>query len=76
MKVPAMTTLLRFLVAWTLSMPLALTGHATLFDRGGGLIYDSDLDIIWLKNGNHAQTSGYTNPAVAGVVVCGRRSHC
>ena len=50
-------------------------GHAALFDRGGGLIYDSDLDITWLKDGNYAQTSGYTNPAVAGDVVCGRRSH-
>ena len=44
------------------------TGHASRPHRPrdavrprGGLIYDSDLDITWLKDGNYAQTSGYTN---------------
>lgn len=33
--------------------------NATLIDRGGGLIYDSDLNITWLQDANYAKTSGY-----------------
>lgn len=33
--------------------------HATLFDRGGGLIYDDVLNITWLQDANYAMTSGY-----------------
>jgi PEP-CTERM motif len=33
--------------------------HATLFDRGGGLIYDSVLNITWLQDADYARTSGY-----------------
>ncbi|MDI6764623.1 MAG: DUF1566 domain-containing protein [Thermodesulfobacteriota bacterium] len=33
--------------------------HATLWDRGGGLIYDDVLNITWLQDANYAQTSGY-----------------
>ena len=33
--------------------------HATLIDRGSGLIYDTDLDITWLADANYAMTSGY-----------------
>jgi len=33
--------------------------HATLFDRGGGLIYDDVLDITWLQDANYAATSGW-----------------
>jgi PEP-CTERM motif len=38
----------------------ALTGaaQADLFDRGGGMIYDSTLDITWLADMNYARTSG------------------
>jgi hypothetical protein len=32
---------------------------AALIDRGGGLIYDTDLDITWLADANYAKTSGY-----------------
>ncbi len=38
---------------------LALTfsnAQATLFDRGGGLIYDSDLNITWLQDANYSAT--------------------
>jgi hypothetical protein len=28
-------------------------------DRGNGLVYDSDLDITWISDGNYAMTSGY-----------------
>jgi len=33
--------------------------QAALVDRGGGLIYDTDLNITWLADANYAQTSGY-----------------
>jgi len=33
--------------------------QATLIDRGGGMIYDSDLNITWLSDANYAKTSGY-----------------
>ena len=33
--------------------------QAALFDRGGGLIYDSDFNITWLADANYARTSGY-----------------
>ena len=32
---------------------------AVLLDRRGGMIYDTDLNITWLKDANYAQTSGY-----------------
>lgn len=34
---------------------------ATLWDRGGGLIYDDVLDSTWLQNANYAATSGYVS---------------
>ena len=33
--------------------------QATLWDRGGGLIYDDVLNITWLKDPNYAKTSNY-----------------
>jgi hypothetical protein len=38
---------------------VAAPAQAALIDRGGGLIYDTDLDITWLQDANHARTSGY-----------------
>lgn len=35
------------------------TAQATLYDRGGGMIYDSTLNITWLQDANYAKTSGY-----------------
>ena len=35
------------------------SASAALYDRGGGLIYDSDLNITWLQDFNYAKTSGY-----------------
>jgi len=37
----------------------AVSSHATLWDRGGGLIYDDELNITWLQDANYAMTSGY-----------------
>ncbi len=38
---------------------LTISANAELIDRGGGLIYDTDLDITWLQDANYAKTSGY-----------------
>lgn len=35
------------------------SAQASLVDRGGGLIYDTDLNITWLADANYALTSGY-----------------
>jgi len=36
-------------------------GDAALYDRGGGLIYDSDLGITWLQDANYGAGSSYDN---------------
>lgn len=33
--------------------------QAALVDRGGGLIFDTALNVTWLADANYAQTSGY-----------------
>ena len=49
------------ITALTLSLGLvaATAAQAALVDRGGGLIYDTDLNITWLADANYAQTSGF-----------------
>ncbi len=37
----------------------ALTAQADLIDRGGGMIYDTELNITWLQDWNYAKTSNY-----------------
>lgn len=44
-------------VAATLAMTSA--AQAALVDRGGGLIYDTDLNVTWLADANYAKTSSY-----------------
>jgi hypothetical protein len=43
-------------VVFSLMLTMFFSGaaNATLFDRGGGLIYDDALDITWLKDANYA----------------------
>ena len=44
----------------TISMLLTSNpAYTLLIDRGGGLIYDSVLNITWLQDANYAATSGY-----------------
>lgn len=43
----------------TVLLGLASVAHAALIDRGGGLIYDSDLDITWLSDANAARGSAF-----------------
>jgi len=42
-----------------LTLGFVFNANAALIDRGGGLIYDSDLDITWLKDASYAKTTGY-----------------
>lgn len=35
-------------------------GSAALLNRGGGLIYDTDLGVTWLADANYAKTSGFS----------------
>ena len=37
------------------------SAQAALVDRGGGLLYDTVLNITWLQDANYARTSGYCN---------------
>lgn len=37
----------------------SLSAHATLIDRGNGLIYDDVLDVTWLQDANYANTTNY-----------------
>lgn len=43
---------------WVIFVP-SINARASLSDRGGGMIYDTDRNITWLKDMNYARTSGY-----------------
>jgi len=45
-----------FLVALIFVTP---NSNAVLIDSGSGMVYDSWLDVTWLKDANYAMTSGY-----------------
>lgn len=40
------------------ALAAAQASQATLIDRGGGLIYDTVLNVTWLQDTNYAETSG------------------
>ena len=46
-------------VVWV-CLGLTVSVRAALIDKGGGLIYDTDLDITWLANANLGGWSGLT----------------
>lgn len=50
-----------FRVVLALVAGLGISGiaTATLVDRGGGLVYDTDLNVTWLADANYAKRSGY-----------------
>lgn len=39
--------------------------QATLVERGGGLIYDTDLNVTWLANANLAATNTFGAPVIS-----------
>jgi hypothetical protein len=43
---------------------LITPANAELIDRGFNLIYDTDLNITWLKDANYAKTSGYDDDGI------------
>ncbi len=47
-----------FIALWLL-YGLSASAHAALIDRGGGMIYSTDLNVTWLQDANYARTSGY-----------------
>ena len=47
------------LVTTATLLSMADAAHAALYDRGNGMIYDSDQNITWLQDANYANTSGY-----------------
>lgn len=51
----------------------AAPAEAAFYDRGGGLIYDSLLDVTWLADANHALTTGYVTPEGRAVTETGGR---
>jgi len=54
-----MKKFLGIMCAALLAFGLTGVSNATLWDRGGGLIYDDVLDITWLQDADYAKTSGY-----------------
>jgi len=46
-----------FIMILAVALEFSTVANATLWDRGGGLIYDDDLNITWLSDANYAGTS-------------------
>ena len=47
------------LLALSMIFAYSISANGELINRGGGLIYDTDLDVTWLQDANYAMTSGY-----------------
>lgn len=54
-----MKNFLTVLMVIALYLGMAIGSDATLIDRGGGLIYDSDLNITWLQESYHSSMNWY-----------------
>ena len=56
---------MRFHSRWAVSalfvvaLGVSTVSNAALVDRGGGRIFDTDLNITWLADANYAKTSGF-----------------
>jgi len=52
-----------FRIVFALATSLGLPGlsAAALLDRGGGLLYDTDLNVTWLADANYAKTTGHAD---------------
>jgi len=49
----------------------SVAANAQLYDRGNGMIYDSDQDVTWLQDANYAKTSGWADNPVYSASVDG-----
>ena len=47
------------LMTMMLVFGLAIASHAILIDRGGGMIYSTDLNVTWLQDATYARTSNF-----------------
>ena len=54
-----MTKKLSLLLTLALVLGIASAANAILIDRGGGMIYSTEMDITILQDANYAMTSGY-----------------
>jgi hypothetical protein len=54
-----MSKILISLMTTILVFGLTISSHAILIDRGGGMIYSTDLNVTWLQDAKYARTSGY-----------------
>ena len=52
----------RIALALLASLGISGAAQAALIDNGGGLIYDSALNITWLQDGSYAKTTNYVSP--------------
>jgi len=44
---------------FTALIVVSSASYSTLYDRGNGMVYDSDQEITWLLDANYSMTSGY-----------------
>jgi len=56
-----MKRLFSFLAALVLVIGFTISAHAILIERGGGLVYDTDFNITWLRDFNSAGTMNFSN---------------
>lgn len=54
-----MKRIFTLLVMLSILCGFAISAHAVLINRGGGMIYSTDLNVTWLQDANYARTSGY-----------------
>jgi hypothetical protein len=54
-----MKTMKNWLLGATLAGLMSGAAQAALIDRGGGMLYDTVLNVTWLQDANYAKTSGY-----------------
>jgi hypothetical protein len=63
----AMTLLRQFTISAVALLGLH-SAQATLVDRGGGLLYDTVLNVTWLQDANYARTTNYAGANVFGAM--------
>lgn len=54
-----MKRIFTLLVILSILCGFTISANAVLIDRGGGMIYSTDLNVTWLQDANYARTSGY-----------------
>lgn len=59
MKQSILFDLILVLIILIIFLGFSFSAYATLYDRGGGLIYCDTLNVTWLQDVMYARTSGY-----------------